>query len=148
MCRPRMCQCLLAAVLCAAWCSVTGAQAQPDPLPSWNDGPTKQAVVEVIRATTDPAGPELSVDGETHRHFRPGRHAVGREADGSRNCDIAWIACGWWQRRGRNSQNVEPFKTVLSGDREAMAKLSMKDLEKILVGHAHRHVGGRSSAPK
>ena len=28
---------------------------------------------------------------------------------------------------------VEPFKTVLSGDREAMAKLSMKDLEKILA---------------
>ena len=30
-------------------------------------------------------------------------------------------------------KNVEPFKTVLSGNREAMAKLSMKDLEKILV---------------
>ena len=28
--------------------------------------------------------------------------------------------------------NVEPFKTVLSGDREAMAKLSTHDLEKIL----------------
>jgi hypothetical protein len=27
---------------------------------------------------------------------------------------------------------VESFKTVLSGNREAMAKLSMKDLEKIL----------------
>jgi phosphoserine phosphatase len=29
--------------------------------------------------------------------------------------------------------NVEPFKTVLSGNREAMAKLSLKDVEKILV---------------
>ena len=29
--------------------------------------------------------------------------------------------------------NVEPFKTVLSGDREAMAKLTMHDLEKILA---------------
>src|SRR4029079_11118453 len=28
--------------------------------------------------------------------------------------------------------NAEPFKTVLSGDREAMAKLSTHDLEKIL----------------
>jgi phosphoglycolate phosphatase-like HAD superfamily hydrolase len=28
--------------------------------------------------------------------------------------------------------NMEPFKTVMSGDREAMAKLSMPDLEKIL----------------
>jgi phosphoglycolate phosphatase-like HAD superfamily hydrolase len=30
-------------------------------------------------------------------------------------------------------KNVEPFKTVLSGNREAMAKLSLKDLEKILA---------------
>ena len=30
-------------------------------------------------------------------------------------------------------KDVEPFKTVLSGDWEAMAKLSMKDLEKILA---------------
>jgi hypothetical protein len=30
-------------------------------------------------------------------------------------------------------ENVEPFKTVLSGNREAMAKLSMDDLLKILA---------------
>jgi len=30
-------------------------------------------------------------------------------------------------------KNVEPFKTVLSADHDAMAKLSMRDLEKILV---------------
>ena len=30
-------------------------------------------------------------------------------------------------------KDVEPFKTVLSGDREAIAKLSMHDLEKILA---------------
>ena len=30
-------------------------------------------------------------------------------------------------------KNVEPFKTVLSGNREAIAKLPMTDLEKILA---------------
>jgi hypothetical protein len=30
-------------------------------------------------------------------------------------------------------KDKEPFKTVLSGDREAIAKLSIKDLETILV---------------
>ena len=30
-------------------------------------------------------------------------------------------------------KKIEPFKTVLSGDREAVAKLPMKDLEKILA---------------
>ncbi len=29
--------------------------------------------------------------------------------------------------------NVEPFKTVMSGNREAMAKLTLQDLEKIAV---------------
>jgi len=31
---------------------------------------------------------------------------------------------------------VEPFNTVLSGNREAMAKLSFKDLEKILAARS------------
>ena len=30
-------------------------------------------------------------------------------------------------------KNVEPFKTVLSGNREALAKLTMRDIEKIAV---------------
>jgi len=30
-------------------------------------------------------------------------------------------------------KNVEPFKTVLSGNQEAIAKLPMRDLEKILA---------------
>ena len=38
-----------------------------------------------------------------------------------------------WRRRSRSWKNMEPFKTVLSGDREAIAKLSMEDLEKILA---------------
>jgi hypothetical protein len=35
-------------------------------------------------------------------------------------------------------KNVEPFKTVLSGDRDAIAKLPLRDLEKIILVHAHR----------
>jgi hypothetical protein len=31
------------------------ARAQ-DPLPSWNDGPTKQAIVDFVRATTEIGG--------------------------------------------------------------------------------------------
>ena len=44
-------------------------------------------------------------------------------------------------------KNVEPFKTVLSGDKEAIAKLSIDDLVKILVatllGHDGRRVRSR-----
>ena len=31
------------------------AQAQTDPLPSWNDGPAKQAIVDLVKTTTDKA---------------------------------------------------------------------------------------------
>ena len=44
--------------------------------------------------------------------------------------------------------NVEPFKTVLSGDHEAIAKLPMPDLEKILAATLTRDDGRSSSAPK
>ena len=37
---------------------------------------------------------------------------------------------------------VEPFKTVLSGDREAMAKLSTARPRENPCGHTHRHDGG------
>ncbi len=37
-----------------------GAQAQaPDPLPSWNDGPTKQAIVEFVERVTEEGGSDF-----------------------------------------------------------------------------------------
>ena len=35
------------------------ATAQVDPLPSWNDGPAKQAILKFVHATTDAASPEF-----------------------------------------------------------------------------------------
>ncbi len=32
---------------------------QTDPLPSWNDGPAKQAIVDFVQATTDQASPKF-----------------------------------------------------------------------------------------
>src|SRR5262245_37020938 len=40
------------------------AHAQTDPLPSWNDGPAKKAIVEFIQATTDKASPKFVVPEE------------------------------------------------------------------------------------
>jgi hypothetical protein len=34
------------------------AHAQTDLLPSWNDGPAKQAIIEFVQATTDKASPK------------------------------------------------------------------------------------------
>ena len=38
---------------------VHASHAQTDPLPSWNDGPAKQAIVEFVKATTTQASPKF-----------------------------------------------------------------------------------------
>ncbi len=107
-------------------------QAQSDPLPSWNDGPAKRAIVELVTTTTDPASPEF---------VPPEARIATFDQDGT-----TWVSHPMYTQviycldrvpavvaRKPELKNVEPFKTVLSGNREAIAKLSMKDLEKILA---------------
>jgi phosphoserine phosphatase len=103
-----------------------------DPLPSWADGAAKTAVLEFVRATTTPGSPS----------FVPAADRVAAfDQDGT-----LWVEHPVYAQvvyclervpavvKARPElANVEPFKTVMSGSREAMAKLSMKDLEKIAV---------------
>ena len=48
-------RCVVIAVLLAA---ITAA-AQTDPLPAWNDGPTRQAIVEFVQKVTDKSSPDF-----------------------------------------------------------------------------------------
>ena len=42
----------------------TAALAQDDPLPSWNDGPTKQAILDFVTAVTTEGGPDFIAPGD------------------------------------------------------------------------------------
>jgi len=108
------------------------ALAQTDPLASWNDGPAKQAIVDFVRATTDQSSPKFVPPEERIATF---------DQDGT-----LWVSHPMYTQvmyclervpalaeKKPELKKIEPFKTVLSGNREAMAKLSMKDLEKILA---------------
>ena len=110
----------------------TKAQAQTAPLASWNDGPAKQAIVDFVRATTDSANPSFVPPAERIATF---------DQDGT-----LWVEHPMYSqviycldrvpavvKAKPELAKVEPFKTVLSGNREAIAKLSMHDLEKILA---------------
>jgi phosphoglycolate phosphatase-like HAD superfamily hydrolase len=121
----------LAAALVWAVAFTTIAYAQ-DPLPSWNDGPAKQAIVNFVKVTTDAASPQFVPPAERIATF---------DQDGT-----LWVEHPMYSqvaycldrvsalaKEKPELKNVEPFKTVLSGNREAIAKLSMKDLEKILM---------------
>jgi phosphoglycolate phosphatase-like HAD superfamily hydrolase len=109
----------------------TPAGAQ-DPLPSWNTGPAKQAIINFVQATTD-SGSTIFV--------APEERIATFDQDGT-----LWVEKPMYAQvmycldrvpavvaAKPELKNEEPFKTVLSGDREAIAKLSMKDLEKILM---------------
>ena len=40
-------------------CTSAALRARTDPLPSWNDGTAKQAIVDFVKATTDSASPNF-----------------------------------------------------------------------------------------
>ena len=106
--------------------------AQTDPLPSWNDGPAKKAIIEFVQATTDKSNPKF---------IAPELRIVTFDQDGT-----TWVEQPMYTqvmyclervaavvKAKTELAKVEPFKTVLSGNREAIAKLTMPDLEKILT---------------
>jgi len=108
------------------------AQAQTDPLPSWSDGAAKKAIVEFVQATTTQGSPKFVPTAERIATF---------DQDGT-----LWVEHPMYSQvmycLGRvpavvkakpELANVEPFKTVMSGNREAIAKLPMQDLEKLLA---------------
>jgi phosphoserine phosphatase len=103
-----------------------------DALPSWNDGPAKKGIVEFVQATTTQGGPKFVPPAERIATF---------DQDGT-----LWVEHPMYSqivyclervpavvKAKPELAHVEPFKTVLSGNREAMAKLSTDDLVKILA---------------
>jgi phosphoserine phosphatase len=108
------------------------ALAQIDPLPSWSNGPAKQAIVEFVQATTTQGSPKF---------VPPEARVATFDQDGT-----LWVEHPMYSqvvycldrvpavvKAKPELAKVEPFKTVLSGNREAMAKLTMDDLFKILA---------------
>jgi phosphoglycolate phosphatase-like HAD superfamily hydrolase len=120
-------------VLSASPFSATAqAQAtQGGSLASWNEGPAKHAILDFVRATTDQA---------SSKFVPPEQRIATFDQDGT-----LWVEHPVYSQvvycldrvptlveKDPKLKDVEPFKTVLSGNREAIAKLSLHDLEKVL----------------
>jgi phosphoglycolate phosphatase-like HAD superfamily hydrolase len=103
-----------------------------EPLPSWNDGPAKQAIIAFVHATTTPCGAQFVPPEERIATF---------DQDGTLWVEKPMysqvIYCldrvGVLAREKPELKDIEPYKTILSGDREAIGRLSMKGLEEILM---------------
>ena len=122
----------LSALFATARPLVRPARANDDPLPSWNEGPAKRAILEFVRETTDRASAKF---------VPPQQRIAAFDQDGT-----LWVEHPIYSQmlycfdrvpalaaQKPALKHVEPFKTVLSGNREAMAKLTTPDLEKIIV---------------
>jgi phosphoglycolate phosphatase-like HAD superfamily hydrolase len=124
---------LLPALSTTLFSSPVQAQTTPNaPLASWNEGPTKQAILDFVRATTDQGSPKfVPVEDRIATFDQDGtlwvEHPIYTQVTYCLDRVPAVIA------QKPELKGVEPFKTVLSGDREAMAQLSMHDLEIILA---------------
>jgi phosphoglycolate phosphatase-like HAD superfamily hydrolase len=122
----------IAAILpCLLWATPAPAN-DADPLPSWNDGAAKRAITEFVRVTTDKASP---------KYVPPEGRVAAFDQDGT-----LWVEHPMWAQVIYCLDRVpavvklrpelasrEPFKAVLSGDREVLHKLLLKDLEEIIA---------------
>jgi len=57
--KTKRCLNLLAAALLAAVAFTTTTARAADPLPSWNDGPAKQSIIDFVTKVTTPGSPDF-----------------------------------------------------------------------------------------
>jgi phosphoserine phosphatase len=116
--------------LLATW--ISGAVAQTDPLPSWNDGPAKQAIVAFVTDVTREGSPDF---------VPPSERVATFDNDGT-----LWIeqpiyvqfAYALERVRALAPQHPEwketqPFKAVLEGDMSALAAAGEKGAVEIVA---------------
>lgn len=124
----------------AALIATTSARlvaAEDDPLPSWNEGAAKRAIVDFVQAATDPNSP---------RHVPPERRIACFDQDGT-----LWVEQPLYTQVVFALDRVkalapmhpewkteQPFAAILADDRAKLAELSIQDFEKVV---ASTHAG-------
>ncbi len=116
-----------------AWLLTPFAVAQnSDPLPSWNDGASKQAILNFVRATTDASSANF---------VPPEQRFATFDQDGTTWVEhpiytqfvFAFERVAAMAPQHPEWKTTEPFKSILAGDKAAMAKFTDKDLETIML---------------
>lgn len=118
-------------LLCTVLSFAVQAMAQ-DPLPSWNGGPAKQAILNFVKTTTDQSNPNF---------VPPEQRIATFDQDGT-----TWVEQPIYTQivfamdrvvalapKHPEWKTTQPFQAVLSGDKAAIAKFTMKDLEAIIM---------------
>jgi phosphoserine phosphatase len=112
--------------------ALQGAPASADPLPSWNDGPARDAILAFVASVTDPQGPD---------YVPPAERVATFDNDGNLWSEKPFyfqLAFALDRVRALAPQHPEwkdqePFRAVLSGDPEALAGLHLADVLKLVT---------------
>ena len=120
------------AALVLAFCISSNGYAAEDPLPSWNDGPTKQSILDYVTRVTKEGGPD---------YVEPKDRLATFDNDGT-----LWIEQPMYNQfvfaidevRKQANQHPEwkikePFKSVLAGDMKAVAAMGDKGMVEIVA---------------
>src|SRR5512143_2881018 len=124
-----LCALLLVATACGG---MPLAAAGADPLPSWNDRPTKQSIIDYVTRVTKEGGPD---------YVAPKDRLATFDNDGT-----LWIEQPMYNqfvfaidevKRQANQhpewKSKEPFKSVLAGDMKAVAAMGEKGMVEIVA---------------
>lgn len=120
------------ATLSAALAYAVAGFAQTNPLPSWNDGAARQAIVQFVEDTTTPTSPD----------FVPPEDRIATfDQDGT-----LWVEHPIYSqvmyvldqvpalvKAKPELRDQDPYKTVLSGNPAAIARIPKEQLEKLLA---------------
>jgi len=130
---PRiLCRLIAALAACAALAAGPQARADTDPLPSWNDGRAKRAILEFVRATTARSSPTF---------VRPDERIATFDQDGT-----LWVSHPLYAQamfaldrvralapKHPGWSTTEPFRAVLANDQDAIGRFTESDWEQIVA---------------
>ena len=74
---------------------------------SWNDGPAKRAILDFVKATTDPASPKVVAE-ERIATFDQNRRALGRHPIYSQ---VIYLDRVQMVEKDRNYENIKPYNS-------------------------------------
>ncbi len=108
------------------------AVASADPLPSWNDGPTKKSIVDFVTAVTKEGGPDyVAVPNRIATFDNDGTLWVEQPIYTQFAYAIAEVKAQADKHPEWKTQ--EPFKSVLAGDMAAVAAMGEKGMVEIVA---------------
>jgi phosphoglycolate phosphatase-like HAD superfamily hydrolase len=118
---------LLVAIAAPAWAADDG-----DPLPSWNEGAAKQAVVAMVKGTTDQGSPTFVPPAERIATF-DNDGTLWVEQPMYTQVVFAFDRVKALAPSHPDWDTKEPFRSVLLGDRETMARFTSTEFEQVFA---------------